>query len=119
MQTAAIMGLIGVIVWFWLDSARAREIATAVCEEACVTRGLQFLDQTVAVFRIGLRWTASGIRIRRVFRFEFSEEGVGRRSGHLALIGIDLDFFSLGLPDSEQNVTSMAKQHRDGNWGGH
>ena len=90
--------IIAAIVWFWLDSARAREIATAVSNTACKKRGLQFLDQTVALRKLGIRWTRDGIRIRRVFRFDFSEEGAGRRSGHIILIGIQMEEFSLGLP---------------------
>ncbi|HHH39787.1 MAG TPA: DUF3301 domain-containing protein [Sedimenticola sp.] len=99
MSTITTILVIGLFVWLWLDGARAREIATGICEESCRQRGLQFLDQTVALQRIGIRWTGSGIRIRRLFRFDFSEEGVGRRSGHLILVGIHLESFSLGLPD--------------------
>jgi hypothetical protein len=36
-----------------------------------------------------------------VFRFDFSEEGAGRRSGHIVLIGIRMQEFSLGLPSEE------------------
>ncbi len=103
MQTLTGILFLGLVVWFWLDSARAREIATAVCEETCRVRGLQFLDQTVSLFRLGLSWTNRGLRLRRVFRFDFSEEGVGRHSGHLTLVGIDLEEFSLGLPGNGEN----------------
>ena len=111
MHTIAGLLFIGLIVWFWLDSARAREIATAICQEACRSRNIQFLDQTVSLFRIGLRWTTQGIRFRRIFRFEFSEEGVGRRSGHITLLGIDLEEFSLGLPGNGGGGVSRAEQH--------
>ena len=92
------LALLALVVWFWLDSARAREIATGICKTGCQQRGLQFLDQTVALRRISLRRTPQGMRFRRLFRFDFSEEGVGRRSGHIALVGISLEEFSLGLP---------------------
>ncbi|MCB1764001.1 MAG: DUF3301 domain-containing protein [Gammaproteobacteria bacterium] len=87
-------------LWFWLDSARAREIAIGVCEASCRQHGLQFLDQTVALVRFGIRWTGRGIRIRRLFRFDFSEEGVGRLNGHITLVGIELEELSLGLPSA-------------------
>lgn len=90
--------LLALLVWFWLDSARAREIATEICKAGCRQRGLQFLDQTVALRRVTPRWTPTGVRIRRMFRFDFSEEGVGRRTGHITLIGISLEEFTLGLP---------------------
>lgn len=85
--------------WFWLDSLRARELATGICRAACEQRNLQFLDQTVALRHLGVRRTDAGLRPRRVYRFDFSEEGVGRRSGYLVLVGLDLESISLGLPD--------------------
>lgn len=96
--------IIGLLFWFWLDSARAREIATGVCEAACRQRQLQFLDQTVALHRMGLRWTSRGIRIRRVFRFEFSEQGIGRRQGHITMLGSGMEDFSLMLDDGQQQA---------------
>jgi hypothetical protein len=56
------------------------------------------LDQAVALRRLGLRWQSRGVRLRRVYRFEFSEEGVGRRTGYLVLLGLELEDLSLGLP---------------------
>ncbi len=94
--------IIGIVVWFWLDSARAREMATAICSKACELRGVQFLDQTVALSRMGIGRTNSGLRLRRTFRFDFSEEGATRHSGHIVMIGIQLQEFSLGLPTLEQ-----------------
>lgn len=86
------------IGWFWLDSLRAREIATEICKAACAKRDLQFLDQTVALRRLGLAWRTEGLRIRRIYRFDFSEEGVGRRDGYLVLRGLALEDLSFGLP---------------------
>ncbi|MGE5152710.1 MAG: DUF3301 domain-containing protein [Bdellovibrio bacteriovorus] len=84
--------------WFWLDSLRAREIALGVCKAACEARGLQLLDQAVVLRRLGLSWRGDGIRLRRVYRFDYSEEGIGRYNGYLVLRGIDLDDLSFGLP---------------------
>lgn len=85
--------------WFWLDSLRAREIAIGICQAACAQRDLQFLDQAVALRRLGLTWRGEGVRLRRVYRFDFSEEGTGRRSGYLVLRGLYLEELSFGLPD--------------------
>ena len=85
--------------WFWLDSLRARELATGICRATCQQRGLQFLDQTVALRHLGVRRTQDGLRLRRVYRFDYSEEGVGRRDGYLVILGLDLESISLGLPD--------------------
>jgi hypothetical protein len=77
--------------WFWLDSLRARELAIGICRAAYDERDFQFLDHAVALQRIGVTRTPNGLRLRRVFRFDFSEEGVGRRSGYVVLRGIDLE----------------------------
>ena len=103
MSTLSGILIIALGFWFWLDSARAREIATGACEAACRQRDLQFLDQTVALRRIGLRWTRRGLRLRRLFRFDYSEQGAGRHTGHITLVGIDLEEFSLGLPGDPGN----------------
>lgn len=94
---SGILGII-LIIWFWLDSARAREFAIVICAQACDHRNVQFLDQTVALRRLGLNWTANGIRLRRTYRFDFSEEGLARHSGHIVMVGMQLLEFSLGLP---------------------
>ena len=97
---STISGILGIslIIWFWLDSARAREFAIAICTKACEHRDVQFLDQTVALRRLGINWTVNGIRLRRTYRFDFSEEGLARHSGHIVMVGIQLHEFSLRLP---------------------
>jgi len=75
----------------WLDGARARELATGLVLRYCRNRNLQLLDGTVALARVGLRWTSSGLRIRRMFRFDFSLEGVGRRTGFILMLGTRLE----------------------------
>jgi hypothetical protein len=90
--------LVLLVGWFWLDALRARELAVVLSRRACEERGLQFLDQAVALRRISVRWTPQGLRLRRAYRFEFSESGIGRRTGHLILVGLRLEELSLGLP---------------------
>jgi hypothetical protein len=100
-------GILGIIliIWFWLDSARSRELAIAICAQACTQRDVQFLDQTVVLRRLGLNWTNHGIRVRRTYRFDFSEEGLARHSGHIVMVGIQLQEFSLGLPSTDTSDT--------------
>ena len=90
--------------WFWLDSLRAREIALGICRAACEQRDLQFLDQAVALRRLRLAWGREGVRLRRVYRFDFSEEGVGRRSGYLVMRGMGLEDLSFGLPEQVEDI---------------
>lgn len=92
------IGILFAVGWYWLDSLRTREIALGICRHVCEEKELQFLDQTVALWRLRPRWTADGLRLRRTYRFEFSEEGTGRREGYLTMTGMDLEGVSLGPP---------------------
>ncbi|MEJ1296345.1 MAG: DUF3301 domain-containing protein [Candidatus Sedimenticola sp. (ex Thyasira tokunagai)] len=103
MSSLSILLLFGAIIWFWLDSARAREIATAICTRSCEQQGLQLLDQTVTLRRLGLRWPPQGVRIRRMFRFDYSEEGTSRLTGYIILIGVELEDFSFDRPVTTQS----------------
>ncbi|WP_295389999.1 DUF3301 domain-containing protein [uncultured Thiodictyon sp.] len=100
MNTLFPLLILALIGWFWLDSLRVRERALHLCRSACERRDLQFLDQAVALRRLRLAWGREGVRLRRVYRFDFSEEGLGRRSGYLVMRGIGLEELSFGLPDS-------------------
>ena len=90
------------LAWFWLDGARAREFATTLARRYCRHRGLQFLDDTVALARVGLRWTKDGLRLRRMYRFEYSLEGVGRRTGFVLMLGTQLETIDAGLPQPSE-----------------
>ncbi len=96
--------LLGAGVWFWLDSLRSREIALEVARAGCRQRAVQLLDETVAVHRLQLRRTCRGLRFRRVYRFDFSDRGDDRLTGYLIMLGMDLEEFSLGLPNSERDA---------------
>ena len=99
MSHLLIVCLLLLLGWFWLDSLRAREIAIGLCQAACRQRDLQWLDQTVALRRLGLTWRSEGVRLRRVYRFDFSEEGMERRQGYIVMRGLNLEELSFGLPD--------------------
>jgi Protein of unknown function (DUF3301) len=82
--------------WFWYDSLRARERAVGLGREACERDRLQFLDETVLCTRTRPARGADGrVRLRRMYRFEFSDDGVNRRTGHLVLLGADLESLEL------------------------
>ncbi len=96
------------VAWIWLDGARAREFATTLARRYCDNRGLQFLDETVALARIGVRRTNQGLRLRRMYRFEFSLEGVGRRTGYLLMLGTQLEAVDDGLPKTSEDARDPA-----------
>ncbi len=108
MTSLLLISLLLAVAWFWLDSLRARELATGVAAAMCGRRDLQFLDQTVALARFGLGRSARGLRLRRVYRFDYSEEGVGRHTGHLVMLGTAVEEFSLGLPSAPAGTADGA-----------
>ena len=93
--------LLMLVAWIWVTGARAREFATQLARRHCRQRQLQFLDETVALARMGIRWTSEGIRMRRMYRFEFSLEGVGRRTAYILTIGNRLEAIDDGLDVEE------------------
>jgi hypothetical protein len=82
--------------WLAFDALRARETATSAAREACRVQGLQFLDDTVHGARTRFGRDAEGLlRLRRTFSFEFSDDGVHRRAGHVVLLGARLESLQL------------------------
>jgi hypothetical protein len=88
------------LVLFWRDSLRVREIANQISRQACSSHGVQFLDQTVALRSLGLRWLRSGPKIRRTYQFDYSLEGFGRRTGYLVMLGSQSEALRLDLPEN-------------------
>ena len=86
-EAAAILA-IAAGLYFWIDSLRARERALAAGRAACERNGLQLLDETVAGAGLRLARTDLGeLRVRRVFVFEFSDNGNNRRRGSVVVLG--------------------------------
>jgi hypothetical protein len=88
MWEAAALFLIIAGFAFWIDSLRARERALAAGRAACERNGLQLLDETVSGAGLRLARNEDGeLRIRRVFVFEFSDNGNNRRRGSIVVLG--------------------------------
>jgi hypothetical protein len=80
----------------FLDGLRVREAAIRIAREACREHGLQFLDDTVQGARTRLARDAMGhARLRRTYLFDFSDDGVGRRSGRVVMLGSALESLQL------------------------
>jgi hypothetical protein len=87
-ESAAFLALAGVVAWFWQASLEARERALDEGLRACRRHGLQFLDQSVECISIRpARGEDGRLVLRRIYRFEFSDDGVNRRSGHVLMLG--------------------------------
>jgi hypothetical protein len=90
-ETIALAG-IAAAGWFWYDSMRARERAVRAGRGACEREGLQFLDDTVLCTRTRPTRDAEGrVTLRRVYTFEFSDDGQRRRAGSIVVVGDRLE----------------------------
>jgi hypothetical protein len=80
--------VLGVVGWFWLHSIRILEIAREAGRKTCNRMDVQFLDDTVAGTKLRLARDTNGRRrLRRTYRFEFSETGDSRREGEVVMLG--------------------------------
>jgi len=80
--------LLGLIVWFWQDTLRARELALRAAGEACRNQQLQLLDGTVTLHRLALQRSKQGrVTLQRTFQFNYSVEGDDRRTGFIITLG--------------------------------
>ena len=85
------------IAWLVWDMLRAREDANATMRDACERRGFLFLDDTVSLHSVRLVRDDDGrMRLRRVYRFQYSDTGHDRRDGSITLVAglvaaLDLD----------------------------
>src|SRR5512147_1014424 len=98
MDTASWLLLIAlcVVVWYWLNSLHALEVARKAGKKVCDELDLQFLDDTVASTRLRLARNHTGRRVfHRTYRFEFTETGNSRREGHLILLGDRVESITL------------------------
>ncbi|WP_065089374.1 DUF3301 domain-containing protein [Acidihalobacter prosperus] len=87
-MSMSLLVILGLLVWWWLASLRAREAALGACRRACTKEQVQLLDETVTVRRLGLaRDTEGRVRVRRTYGFEFSVDGQDRRQGEAVCLG--------------------------------
>lgn len=76
--------------WFWFDTMKIRELANNVARHGCQRADVQFLDGTVSFSKLSLINTPRGIRFRRVFTFDYSEDGENRLQGFIVFAGSDV-----------------------------
>ena len=99
------MILLGLVVIFWRDSMRAREIAVGTCKRACTAYKVQLLDDTVSLIRITPA-LAPGAKpvLRRTYQFDLSETGADRRRGTVTLLGTAVE--TIFIPNSDETLVA-------------
>ena len=96
MGEAAFALAIAALAWLWYDSMRAREHAVAAGRVACERDGLQLLDDTVECVSVRPARALSGhARLRRIYRFEFSDTGDNRRAGRIVMLGAEVESLTM------------------------
>jgi hypothetical protein len=94
-EVAALLGL-ALLGWLWYDSMRARERAVAAGQAACARERLQFLDETVECTSVWPARDAAGhLALRRVYRFEFSDDGSNRRAGSVVMLSAEVESLTM------------------------
>jgi len=88
----AVLVLFAAVAAFWFDAMRAREAALSAAQRAAENADCQFLDATVALASLRLAREGGGmLRFRRIYRFEFSDDGMRRLPGTVTLFGRELE----------------------------
>jgi len=89
--------------WLVWDGLKARETANAAMRDACRQAGFLFLDDTVALDSLRpVRDGEGQLRLRRVFRFEYSDTGHDRRKGSLTMMGETVSAIDVGAPPAPE-----------------
>ena len=97
MEIASLI-LMGLIALIWQDSLRAKETGIKAVRQVCAEEGLQLLDETISLFSLKPARDDSGrLVLRRVYQFEFSENGENRRRGSVHLLGRQVVLINTGL----------------------
>lgn len=99
--------LFAAIVWLWLDSLKAREIAVRAARAACSADELLLLDDTVAIANVKpVRDDDGHVKLQRAYNFEFSDTGDNRLKGSVVLIGHRVVMLNVG-PGLPRNVRTL------------
>ena len=100
MNTIVFLVMLGLIIWFWQDSLRSREIAVFFTRQYCQSLTCQILDETVALKALKPgRNLLGNFAFYRHYQFEFSLNGYDRYSGNVFLIGQKPTSIQLNHPD--------------------
>ena len=87
----ALLLIIILLAWYWLDSLAKRERAILLGRELAARFQLQLLDETVACTKVWLGRNARGhVQFLRTYEFDVSADGADRLPCHVILLGNQL-----------------------------
>jgi Protein of unknown function (DUF3301) len=86
MSSLTLLVVIGLLVWFGLESLRSRDIAIQVARTSCKQQELQLLDGTVSLQGIRLYYrNRDDYGLKRTYTFDYSGDGISRQTGCVVL----------------------------------
>jgi deoxycytidylate deaminase len=86
MSSLALLVVIGLLVWFWLESLKSRDIATQVARNSCRQQELQLLDGTVSLQTLRPYYrNLDDYGLKRTYTFDYSGDGLSRQTGCVVL----------------------------------
>jgi hypothetical protein len=86
MSSLALLVIIGLLVWFWLESLKSRDIAIQVARTSCRQQELQLLDGTVSLQTLRPYYrNLDDYGLKRTYTFDYSGDGVSRQTGCVVL----------------------------------
>ncbi|MCF6226259.1 MAG: DUF3301 domain-containing protein [Xanthomonadales bacterium] len=86
----------------WLTTMRARDRARIAVARLCKQYQLQLLDQSVALAGMKVARSArGGLTLRRQFRFDYSEDGLSRKSGSIWMKGEQPEMITIERSDGD------------------
>lgn len=94
----------GIVVALWLDALAAREIAGFQSRRLCEESGLQWLDQSIVLQRIGLIRVNGRIALKRSYRFEVSFDGSDRHQASISVHGRRVANYTLPVREQTDPV---------------
>jgi hypothetical protein len=101
-----LLALSGVVAWHWWDGLQKRELALQAAQRACAQAGVQFLDASVSLRKLGLRRDENmRSRFYREYAFEFSTVGDDRQAGRVFMLGARV--LSTSLIQAGNNVVPL------------
>jgi Protein of unknown function (DUF3301) len=86
MSSLALLVLIGLLVWFWQESLKSRDIASQVARASCSRQELQLLDGTVSLQTLRFFYrNRDDYGLKRTYAFDYSGDGISRQTGCVVL----------------------------------
>jgi Protein of unknown function (DUF3301) len=86
MPSITLLALIVLLVWFWLESLKSRDIAIKVARTSCRQQELQLLDGTVSLQTLRPYYrNRDDYGLKRTYAFDYSGDGISRQTGCVVL----------------------------------